>query len=52
MKKLTQLLQDESGQGLIEYSLIAVLIGLAAVVGMTTLGTGLSAKFTSISSSL
>jgi pilus assembly protein Flp/PilA len=46
------LLRDESGQGLIEYALIAGLIGLAAVVTMTALGTNISSMFSSISSTL
>jgi pilus assembly protein Flp/PilA len=46
------LLTDESGQGLIEYSLIAGLIGLAAVLAMTSVGTQISAAFTSISNTL
>jgi pilus assembly protein Flp/PilA len=48
----TALLQEESGQGLIEYALIAGLIGLVAVVAMTSVGTQISAAFSSISSSL
>jgi pilus assembly protein Flp/PilA len=48
----TDLLSEESGQGLIEYALIAGLIGLAAVVAMTTLGTQISAAFSSLSSTL
>ncbi len=46
------LLKDESGQGLIEYALIATLIGLAAVVTMTSLGSKISAQFASITTSL
>jgi pilus assembly protein Flp/PilA len=56
MKNFTRLasglLRDESGQGLIEYALIAGLIGLAAVVTMTALGTKISSMFSSISSTL
>jgi pilus assembly protein Flp/PilA len=56
MKQLTSiatnLLKDESGQGLIEYALIAGLIGLAAVVTMTTLGGQISTEFTNISNKL
>jgi pilus assembly protein Flp/PilA len=56
MKNFTRvasgLLRDESGQGLIEYALIAGLIGLAAVVTMTALGTNISSMFSSISSTL
>ncbi len=46
------LLQDESGQDLIEYALVAGIIGLAAVVTMGTLGTSISNAFGSISSSV
>jgi pilus assembly protein Flp/PilA len=56
MKNFTRLasglLRDESGQGLIEYALIAGLIGLAAVVAMTTLGNNIKNMFSSISSNL
>lgn len=49
---LNHMLRDESGQDLIEYALVAALIGLAAVAAMTTLGTDLSSLFNSISSQL
>jgi pilus assembly protein Flp/PilA len=56
MKNFTRLanslLRDESGQGLIEYALIAGLIGLAAVVAMTTLGNTIKNQFSSISNAL
>jgi pilus assembly protein Flp/PilA len=52
MKPVTNLLKDESGQDLIEYALIAGLIGLAAVVAMGTLGTAISTGFNTISSKL
>ena len=41
--------QDESGQDLIEYALIAALIALAAVAAMKGVGTALSSAFTKIS---
>lgn len=46
------LLQDESGQDLIEYALVAGLIGLGAVTAMTTLSTKISSAFTSIGTTL
>lgn len=46
------LLQDESGQDLIEYALVAGLIGLAAVVAMGSLGTKISSAFNSVGSQL
>ena len=45
-------MNDESGQDLIEYALVAGLIGLVAVVGMTTLGHTVNNGFTSVSSTL
>jgi len=43
---------DESGQGLVEYSLILALVSIAAIVMMTTLGTDIGAVFTFISGQL
>ena len=45
-------MNDESGQDLIEYALVAGLIGLAAVLGMTTLGHTVNNGFTSVSGTL
>lgn len=49
---LSGLMQDESGQDLIEYALVAALIGLAAIAGMKSVATSISSAFNSISSSL
>ena len=49
---LCRLIQDESGQDLIEYALAAALIGLAAVTSMRSLATRVSNAFTSIGTSL
>ena len=46
------LLQDESGQDLIEYALVAGLIGLGAVVAMSSLATTIGSAFTSVGSQL
>jgi pilus assembly protein Flp/PilA len=48
----TSLLQDESGQDLIEYALVAGLIGLSAVVSLTNFATKVKTAFNSIGSSL
>ena len=40
LQVLRNLLRDESGQDLIEYALVAAIIGLAAVAAMGTLATG------------
>jgi len=46
------LLNDESGQDLIEYALVAGLIGLVAVVAMTSVGTSITAAFNKIGTQL
>jgi len=49
---LQQLLRDESGQDLIEYALVAAIIGLAAVAAMTTLASNISNAFSAVGSKL
>jgi pilus assembly protein Flp/PilA len=44
--------KDESGQDLIEYALVAGLIGLGAVVAMTGLSGKISNAFNTVGSSL
>ena len=46
------LLRDESGQDLIEYALVAALIGLAAVSSMHTFAGKISTAFTNIGNTL
>ena len=45
-KLLTNLRQDESGQDLIEYALIAALIALGAVTSMKAVSTAIGTEFT------
>ena len=53
MKNLiTRFVKDESGATAIEYGLIAAGISLAIIAVVNGLGTSLSTKFSSISSSL
>ena len=53
---LSTLAHDESGQDLIEYALVAALIGLGAVASMrsfaTTIGTAFSTVGTTLTSSV
>lgn len=44
--------KDESGATAIEYGLIAALIAVVAIGAMTSIGTNLSAKFTTIANEL
>jgi pilus assembly protein Flp/PilA len=43
---------DESGQDLIEYALIAALVALGAIAAMNTLSTDISNEFNAIGNSL
>lgn len=53
MKSIINLLvKDESGQDLIEYALVAGLIGLAAVTAMSSLGSTITNAFNSVGTSL
>jgi Flp pilus assembly pilin Flp len=45
---LLRLVNDESGQGLVEYILIIVLVCLLSVVGMSNLASGLNSAFSQI----
>jgi pilus assembly protein Flp/PilA len=49
---LNDLAKDESGQDLIEYALVAALVGLGAVATMKTLGSAISTAFTTIGSAI
>ncbi len=51
-KFATRFLKDESGATAIEYGLIAALISVVIVTALTTIGTNLNTKFTSIGTSL
>ena len=47
-KKLMAKMQDEEGQGLVEYALIIVLVSVALVLSLQTLSTGISGAFAQI----
>ena len=51
-RRFALLHQEESGQDLIEYALIAALIALAATVGMGTVATAINKAFSSIGAKL
>jgi pilus assembly protein Flp/PilA len=52
MRALSSFVKDESGQDLIEYALVAAIIGLAAVAAMSTLASNISNAFSAVSSKL
>jgi pilus assembly protein Flp/PilA len=49
---LSNLIRDESGQDLIEYALVALVIALGATAAMNTLATNITAAFTAVSTKL
>ena len=49
---VSTLVQDESGQDLIEYALVAALIGLGAVASMKSFATTIGSAFTSVGTTL
>jgi len=49
---MNNLMVEESGQDLIEYALVAALVGLGAVASMKTLSGSIGNAFTSISTTL
>ena len=52
LRILRNLHKEESGQDLIEYGLIGLIVALGAVAGMGTLASSINAVFTQISSQL
>ena len=52
MTLFKQFLRDEAGATAIEYGLIAALIAVVIITGVTAVGTQLSTTFTNLSTSL
>jgi pilus assembly protein Flp/PilA len=52
MNLISRFVRDESGATAIEYGLIAALIAVVIITGVTAVGTKLSTTFTSLSTSL
>ncbi len=50
--KAAQVARDERGVTALEYAMIAALIGLVIITGVTTLGTRLNTVFTHISAAI
>jgi pilus assembly protein Flp/PilA len=49
---MNDLIRDDSGQDLIEYALVAALIGLAAITVLKSVATAINSIFTSIATNL
>ena len=52
MNLISRFVRDESGATAIEYGLIAALIAVVIITGVTAVGTNLSGTFASLSTSL
>jgi pilus assembly protein Flp/PilA len=52
LQKFFAKLQNEEGQGLVEYALIVVLISIVCIIALTAIGTGANSVFTYISTVL
>lgn len=52
MKHLIKFMNDDSGQDLIEYALVAALVGLGAVAAMKGLNNSIANTFTGVGNSL
>jgi len=52
IRRLIPFLKDESGVTAIEYGLIAALVGVAIIGGVTLLGDSLDSMFTSVSATI
>ena len=48
LQKLMAKMQNEEGQGLVEYALIIVLVSIAVLVALTAMGTSVSSVFNNI----
>ena len=49
---LRNLHHEQSGQDLIEYALIGLIVALGAIAGMSTLASSINAEFTKIAGTL
>jgi len=52
MGRFVAFLKDETGATAIEYGLLAALISIAAITGITAIGTALSAAFQNVATNL
>ena len=52
MTQLGRLASDESGQDLIEYALVAALVGLGAIASIKSLRTSIGTVFTAVGTAL
>lgn len=51
-RRLSQILQDSSGQGLVEYALILVLIAVIVIAALQNVGSSANTGFSTINSAM
>jgi pilus assembly protein Flp/PilA len=52
MSKLQQLIEDESGQDLMEYALVAALLALCAVASLKSIGSSISSFLNNVATTV
>jgi pilus assembly protein Flp/PilA len=52
LKKLMAKMQNEEGQGLVEYALIIVLVSIVVIISLTALGSTVDSVFVAIAAAL
>jgi pilus assembly protein Flp/PilA len=52
LKQIANFVNDESGQDLIEYALVAAVVALGAVTALTSVSTAISSAFTRIGTAI
>ena len=52
LKFIRKMLRDEAGPTAIEYGLIAALVAVVTIAGLTTLGSNLNKKFNAIATTV
>jgi len=52
MKKVTEFVKNEEGQGLVEYALILALIAIVVIAALTILGTKVKNTYTNVGAAL
>ena len=52
LQKFIAMMQNEEGQGLVEYALIIVLISIVCVIALTAVGSGVNSVYVNLSGSL
>lgn len=52
IKAVKRLCAEEQGQGMAEYGLILALVAVVVIIALTSIGTGIKAKFEAVAAEL